>query len=45
MKDVDPLNKPVEEEALELVIAELTEKEEFLCTGDVCGAKGCGINA
>lgn len=29
---------------IEILAMGLLEKEEFVCTGDVCGANACGIN-
>lgn len=31
-------------EEVEIMIAELTEREEFACTGDACGGHACGVN-
>ncbi len=41
MKDIKSLNTEIncDEEKVELIIEELMEKTEFLCTGDVCGAE------
>lgn len=32
-----------ENDNIDAVICELLEKEEFICTGDACGAHACGI--
>lgn len=40
MKEIEKLNESIESslENVEALIEELEEREEFLCTGEVCGA-------
>lgn len=46
MKSIESLNKQLknEEKEIEIMIEELVEKQEYACTGDGCGVKGCGVN-
>lgn len=30
-------------EDVDVIISEMLEKEEFICTGDACGAHACGF--
>lgn len=45
MENIKPLNQEIKAEIkdIEEVIKELSERQEFLCTGNVCGADVTGI--
>jgi len=47
MKKVIELNKeiPSGKDDLDIMISELVEREEFSCTGNVCGADVCGVKS
>jgi len=44
--EIKVLNQELEvnSKEIESMIAELVEREEYACTGDVCGGDACGIN-
>lgn len=45
-KEIKSINREItaEKETVEKMITELSEREEYACTGDACGANACGIN-
>lgn len=45
MEKVKSMNTEIiaNDKEIESMIVELSEKQEFACTGQACGAKGCGV--
>ena len=42
---IKSLNQEIDshKDNMDIVISELDERQEFVCTADVCGAHACGI--
>lgn len=45
-KEIKSMNREIsaEKEEVEKMISELSEREEYACTGDACAGNACGIN-